>query len=188
MMIRPDQTAVFIEPYTKDLSSYTVYTSLDKIASLSKFECKVIATAHKDLDKSLAARPNADDGKLRNFRLALSVTGEYTSYFGGTKALALAAINNSMTRVNGVFEKDFGVHMNLISNNDIVIYTSASSDPYSVASTGSNGAWNQELQTTLTNVIGSANYDIGHLFGASGGGGNAGCIGCVCKIQLLLLL
>jgi hypothetical protein len=163
------------------LSSYSVYTSSDKIASLSKFECKVIATAHKDLDKSLAARPNADDGKLRNFRLALSVTGEYTSYFGGTKALALAAINNSMTRVNGVFEKDFGVHMNLISNNDLVIYTSASSDPYSVASTGSNGAWNQELQTTLTNVIGSANYDIGHLFGASGGGGNAGCIGCVCK-------
>lgn len=163
------------------MSSYSVYTSSDKIASLSKFECKVIATAHKDLDKSLAARPNADDGKLRNFRLALSVTGEYTSYFGGTKALALAAINNSMTRVNGVFEKDFGVHMNLISNNDLVIYTSASSDPYSAASTGSNGAWNQELQTTLTNVIGSANYDVGHLFGASGGGGNAGCIGCVCK-------
>ncbi|MBK9225440.1 MAG: hypothetical protein IPO23_13950 [Flavobacterium sp.] len=78
--------------------------------------------------------------------------------------------------------------MNLISNNDLVIYTSASSDPYSAASTGANGAWNQELQTTLTNVIGSANYDIGHLFGASGGGGNAGCIGCVCKIQLLLLL
>ncbi|MTV64577.1 reprolysin-like metallopeptidase, partial [Streptococcus pneumoniae] len=25
------------------------------------------------------------------------------------------------------------------------------------------------------------NYDIGHLLGASGGGGNAGCIGCVCQ-------
>ncbi|RZJ24844.1 MAG: secretion protein, partial [Flavobacterium sp.] len=36
------------------------------------------------------------------------------------------------------------------------------------------------LQTTLTNNIGSANYDIGHLFGATGGGGNAGCIGCIC--------
>jgi len=32
----------------------------------------------------------------------------------------------------------------------------------------------------LTSVIGAANYDIGHLFGASGGGGNAGCIGCIC--------
>jgi hypothetical protein len=45
--------------------------------------------------------------------------------------------------------------------------------------TGAAGAWSQ-AQTTLTNVIGEANYDIGHLFGATGGGGNAGCIGCVC--------
>jgi hypothetical protein len=42
------------------------------------------------------------------------------------------------------------------------------------------GSWNVELQNTLTTVIGSAAYDIGHMFGASGGGGNAGCIGCVC--------
>ena len=85
-----------------------------------------------------------------------------------------------MTRVNGVFEKDFGVRMTLIANNDLVIYTNASTDPYSAAAAGSGGAWNQELQTTLTSVIGNAGYDIGHLFGASGGGGNAGCIGCVC--------
>jgi chitodextrinase len=180
MAISADKSAVFIEPYTKDLSTYVVYKKSDKAASLSKFECTVIDNAKKDLkDKSLLNRPNADDGNLRTFRLAMSVTGEYTVYFGGTKALALAAINNSLTRVNGVFEKDFGVHMNLIANTDLVIYTSASTDPYSVAASMAN--WNQELQTTLTNVIGSANYDIGHLFGASGGGGNAGCIACVCK-------
>src|SRR5690606_37077945 len=103
-----------------------------------------------------------------------------TAYFGGTKALALAAINNTMTRVNGVFEKDFAARCVLISNTDAVIYTSASSDPYSAASTGAGGAWNNELQNTLTSVIGEANYDVGHLFGATGGGGNAGCIGCVC--------
>ncbi|RTY93887.1 GEVED domain-containing protein [Flavobacterium sp. GT3R68] len=179
MLIYADKSAVFIEPYTTDLSTYTVYKKSDKAASLSKFECTVIETAKNEINTTL--RPNADDGNLRTYRLAMSVTGEYTTYFGGTKALALAAINNSMTRVNGVFEKDFGVHMNLIANNDLVIYTSGSTDPYSDAATGSGGAWNQELQTTLTNVIGSANYDIGHLFGASGGGGNAGCIGCVCK-------
>ncbi|MGK4566403.1 reprolysin-like metallopeptidase [Flavobacterium sp. 3HN19-14] len=180
MVIYADKSAVFIEPYTKDLSTYAVYRKSDKIASLTKFECTLIDKAKKDITTS-ALRPNADDGNLRNFRLAMSVTGEYTVYFGGTKALALAAINATMTRVNGVFEKDFGVHMNLIANTDTVIYTSASTDPYSAAATGADGAWNQELQTTLTNNIGSANYDIGHLFGATGGGGNAGCIGCVCK-------
>lgn len=178
MLVKADQSAVFIEPYTTDLSSYAVYRKADKAATLDRFECRVIDAVHAEV--ATTARPNADDAILRTFRLAMSVTGEYTAYFGGTKALALAAINNSMTRVNGVFEKDFSARMVLIANTDAVIYTSASTDPYSAAAAGSGGAWNQELQTTLTNVIGSANYDVGHLFGASGGGGNAGCIGCVC--------
>lgn len=178
MIIKADQSAVFIEPYTKDLKTYSVFRKTDKMASLNKFECKVVNKLSPNTLTNFVARPNADDGNLRNYRLALSVTGEYTAYFGGTKALALAAINNSMTRVNGVFEKDFGVHMNLIANNDLVVYTSASSDPYSASSNMSR--WNAELQSTLTSVIGEANYDIGHLFGATGGGGNAGCIGCVC--------
>jgi chitodextrinase len=178
MSINADKSAVFIEPYSTDLNTYTVYKKSDKAASLSKFDCTVIDNAKKDLNTA-TLRPNADDGNLRTFKLAMSVTGEYSTYFGGTKALALAGINNTMTRVNAIFEKDFGVHMNLIANNDLVIYTSASTDPYSASASKAN--WNQELQTTLTNVIGNANYDVGHLFGGDGGGGNAGCIGCVCK-------
>lgn len=179
MTINADRSAVFIEPYSKDLKTYAVYKKSDKTASLSKFECTVIDEAKKDLKINGALlRPNADDGLLRTFRLALSVTAEYTTYFGGTKALALAAMNNTMTRVNGIFEIDCGIHMNLIANNDVLIYTNASTDPYSPATSIAN--WNLQLQNNLTTVIGNANYDIGHLFGATGGGGNAGCIGCVC--------
>ncbi len=179
MVIKADQSAEFIEPYTTNLNTYTVYRKTDKVASLNKFECKVMEEAHSDLGNSSLARPNADDATLRTYRLAMSVTGEYTVYFGGTKALALAAINNSLTRVNGVFEKDFAVHLNLIANTDAVIYTNASTDPYSPAASMDN--WNLQLMNTLSSVIGNANFDIGHLFGATGGGGNAGCIGCVCS-------
>jgi hypothetical protein len=63
-------------------------------------------------------------------------------------------MNNTMTRVNGVFEKDFAARMVLIANNDAVIYTNASTDPYSAASGMSN--WNSQLQSTLTSVIGEA--------------------------------
>jgi chitodextrinase len=178
MKLEADKPAVFIEPFSQDLKTYSVYKKSDKEQVLNSFECKVAAQAVIDIPSDLAARPNADDAILRTFRLALSVTGEYTAYFGGTKALALAAINNTMTRVNGVFEKDFAVRMVLVANNDAVIYTAAASDPYSPAASLSN--WNSELQANLTSVIGEANYDVGHLFGASGGGGNAGCIGCVC--------
>jgi chitodextrinase len=179
MVVKADQSAEFIEPYTTNLNTYAVYRKADRAATLNKFECKVIETAHQDLAASAIARPNADDATLRTYRLAMSVTGEYTAYFGGTKALALAAINNSMTRVNGVFEKDFATRLVLIANTDAVIYTSASTDPYSPASGLDN--WNLQLMNTLSSVIGNANFDIGHLFGATGGGGNAGCIGCVCS-------
>src|SRR4030095_12870827 len=105
---------------------------------------------------------------------------EYSNYFGATSssqvALVLAAFNATLTRCNGVYEKDLALHLNLIANTTSVIYYNPSTDPYSP----NLSQWNAQLQSTLTNVIGEANYDIGHMFGASGGGGNAGCIGCIC--------
>ncbi|WP_394758087.1 reprolysin-like metallopeptidase [Flavobacterium sp.] len=173
MVLSADKSAVFIEPVSTDLKTYSVYKKADKKQSLTPFECKVIDRIEPSITNGALLRPNADDATLRAFRLAISTTGEYTAHFGGTKAQALAAINATMTRVNGVFEKDFAVRMVLIANTDAVIYTSASTDPYTTN-------YNSELQSTLTSVIGEANYDVGHVFVKAGDNGNAGCIGCVC--------
>jgi hypothetical protein len=62
---------------------------------------------------------------------------------------------NTMSRVNGIFNKDLAVRLVLIANNDAIVYLDAATDPYSAATTGAAGAWSQEAQTTLTNVIGS---------------------------------
>ncbi|MTH17119.1 reprolysin-like metallopeptidase [Flavobacterium sp. LC2016-01] len=178
MVFRSDKSTEFIEENPDDKTEYILFA---KNSSASKrLICK---TDDAILNKSITGKTanTASSAKIfKTMRLAISCTGEYTAFFGGTKALALAGMNNTMTRVNGVFNRDLAVKLVLIDNNDAVIYTDATSDPYSNASAGADGAWNQEVQTTLTNVIGNANYDIGHLFGASGGGGNAGCIGCVC--------
>jgi chitodextrinase len=175
MTINAGKSAVFIEPISQDLTTYSVYKKADRVKSLTPFECEVIdAIAPQINEDETLLRPNADDATLRTFRLALSCTGEYATYFGGTKALALAAMNNSMTRVNGVFENDFAIRMVLIANNDLVIYTNASTDPYTTS-------YNSQLQSTLTSVIGDANYDVGHLFVRASNNGNAGCIGCVCN-------
>ena len=172
MVIGADRSAVFIEPISEDLTTYTVYKKADKSNTFNPFECKVINQVTTQISGE-TLRPNADDSTLRTFRLAVSTTGEYTAYFGGTKAGALAAINASMTRVNGVFEKDFAIRMVLIANNDAVIYTNASTDPYTTS-------YNSQLQSTLTSVIGESNYDVGHVFVRASNNGNAGCIGCVC--------
>lgn len=183
MIFRTDKVNEFIEPYSADHKVYAVFKSVRQPGQLP-WSCSTpdqqLATG-LNTQINLTSRSGAD---LKTMRLAQSVTAEYSNYFGATSSsqvsLVLSAVNNTLTRCNGVYEKDLALHLNLISNTTSVFYYSPSTDPYSAASTGAGGAWNNELQTTLTSVIGDANYDIGHLFGQSGGGGNAGCIGCVC--------
>jgi len=123
----------------------------------------------------------ANTNTLSKYRLAVSTNGQYTRYHGGTVAGALAGINATLTHVNAIFERDFGVTLELIANNDLIIYTDPATDPYS----DNSGSLNGELQTNLDIVIGSANYDHGHIFSAlacgSGGCGNAGIIGGFCN-------
>ncbi|MCG2612177.1 M12 family metallo-peptidase [Flavobacterium sp. SM15] len=173
-----EKGTLIIDPLTKDLKKYIVFRRSNNSGSKLPFDCSTPESMLSGKGFENEILNNADDSQLRRFRLAMSCTGEYTSYHGGTVAGAMAAINTTVTRVNGVFENDFNATMVLIATNSNVVYTNAATDPYSPAAQLSN--WNAELQANLTAVIGEANYDVGHLFGATGGGGNAGCIGCVC--------
>ena len=182
MTLYPDQSAVFIEPISEDLTTYTIYKKSDKKKAFTKFECNVIDETLSEVQptQNTTNLRGADDAKLRTFRLALSCTGEFAAYFGGTKAATLAAMNSTMTRINGVFEKDFGVKLILIANNDAIIYTNSITDPYSDSVNKSN--WKTENQTMLTSIIGESNYDIGHLLGAGiANSGDAGARGSVCE-------
>lgn len=179
MLFRADKATEFIEQNPDNKEEYVLFSSKDAASKL-KLVCKTIDAVVNNIEGK-TAKTASNTKVFKTLRLALSCTGEYTAYFGGTKALALAGMNATLTRVNGVLNKDLALKLVLIANNDAVIYTDASTDPYSNASAGADGAWNQEVQTTFTDVIGNNNYDIGHLFGASGGGGNAGCIGCICS-------
>ena len=182
MVLRSNgQPAEFMEPIKGETQKYVLYRSDKKAKGELPLNC---TTDEKDLTSRLlskTANTKISDRIFRTMRLALSCTGEYTAYHGGTVQGALTAMNATMTRVNGVFNRDLALKLVIIADNDKVIFTDAATDPYTAVTGGkAPTAWNQELQTTLTNTIGEANYDIGHLFGASGGGGNAGCIGCVC--------
>lgn len=181
MQLKLGESAVFIEPTsTNNINEYKIYSKKQKN---SQFLCNTQKSSSIN-GLTFSKAFNANDGLLRTYRLALSCTGEYAQYFGGTKALALAAMNNTLTRVNGVFENDFSIRMVLIPQQDNIIFLNPNTDPYSEARIGANGQWNAELLEVLhgnTYGIGDAAFDVGHLLGASGGGGNAGCIGCVCN-------
>ena len=182
MVFRTDKANEFIEPYSKDHTVYAVFSSHREKGKLP-WTC---TTEEKQMDADIKSKirepflSGSSTGQLKTMRLAQSCNGEYANFFGATGAaqvgLVLAAYNATLTRCNGCYEKDLALHLNLIANTTAVIYYNPSTDPYSTTLS----QWNAQLQSTLTSVIGEANYDIGHMFGASGGGGNAGCIGCVC--------
>ena len=182
MVFRTGNDNEFIEPYSNDHTVYSVYRSHREKGQLP-WTC---STDDKQMASSLKSQissanlTGSSTGILKTMRLAQSCNGEYSNYFGALSsadvALVLAAYNATLTRCNGVYEKDLALHLNLIANTTAVIYYNPSTDPYSTTLS----QWNGQLQSTLTSVIGEANYDIGHMFGATGGGGNAGCIGCVC--------
>ncbi|WP_430908242.1 reprolysin-like metallopeptidase [Maribacter sp. 2-571] len=136
------------------------------------FVCDTKAKVHRN-ERASALRP-VDGQVLREYRLAVSATGEYTEYHGGSVSDALAAINATVTRINALFETDLAVRLVLVGNTDSVIYTDPDTDPYT-------GNLNNQAQSTLTREIGEANYDIGHLFNNDQNNGNAGFIGAICE-------
>ncbi|MGI9581825.1 reprolysin-like metallopeptidase [Chryseobacterium sp. RRHN12] len=180
MIIGTDGKYEFIEPATADKSYYSVHGKTNK--SRHSFVCntkedkEAIAKMQKLMNSGTAAKSN--NKTFHTLRLAMSVTGEYTAFFGGV-AGALTQINATLSRVNGVFEKEFNVHVNAI-NAPALIFPDDANDPYSTSDLMCK--WSNELMNTLHGGaygVTDADFDIGHLFGATGGGGRAGCIGCI---------
>ncbi|WP_264520695.1 zinc-dependent metalloprotease [Flavobacterium sp. N1994] len=192
MVSRADKASEFMEPYATDANVYVVYNSARNKAAIP-FVCSTTTEPKNPTITGKSASTNrSNSGTLKNVRLALSCNGEYAAYFGAStagnatdKAKVLAAFNATLSRCNGVYEKDLAIHMNLVAQTTNVIYCNPSTDPYST----NLNSWNAQLQNTLSTKLTGASttlaannaaYDIGHMFGATGGGGNAGCIGCVC--------
>ena len=171
----------YIESYAADQPVYAVFKAQRKAGQMP-WTCN---TADRNLANALNQQVGQEfsiarsGGNLKTYRLALSCNGEYANFFGATSSaqvgLVLAAFNNTLTRCNGIFEKDLAMHLNLIPSTTNVIYYNGGTDPYTTLAN-----WNVQLENTLIANVGEANYDIGHMFGSTGGGGNAGCIGCIC--------
>ena len=183
-MIIKDGKFQFIEPITNDKQVFGVFYKTKRVEGDHGFECSTEEKNFKDI-KSLESfgkknlsnvgitnRPAST--KFRTYRLALSTTGEYTKKFDPSGGITntVTQMNATMTRVNGIFQKDFAIKL-IIQDLSNIIFTDPATDPYS-------DNLNLQLQQTLTNQIGNVAYDMGHVFNAAGGNGNAGSIGSTC--------
>ena len=133
--------------------------------------------------QSLSPRPKqglgakSTSGAIKTFRTAVATTGEYGVYHGGTAEGALSAVVATMNRVDGIFESELGISLELVDNNDLIVFTDIVTDPF----TGNNNAsvLIDESQVEIDARIGADNYDVGHTL--STGAGGLASLGAVCR-------
>ncbi|WP_047549009.1 reprolysin-like metallopeptidase [Psychroserpens sp. Hel_I_66] len=165
-----DSGTYFIDPYTESNNFYISYSKSSLTNNSDEWVCDYVDELEENADRESgpSLNRNANDGFLREFRLALACTVEYSTFHGGTLPGVMTAMVNTMTRVNGVYERELSITMIMVPNTSIIFLgPSVTSDPY----TNDDGfAMLTENQTTINTNIGTGNYDIGHVFSTGGGG------------------
>ncbi|MGH7486163.1 MAG: reprolysin-like metallopeptidase, partial [bacterium] len=168
---------VFIDPYRRWDARYVLsYFKADaRRAAGPAFHCDVKDSAeNKESEPKVLPGPvtaAASGTQLRTYRLALAATGEYSTAVCAPNPAAIACAMNamavSMNRVDGIYEREVAIRMVLIANDNLIVYTDGTTDPYT---NNDGGTMLGQNQTNINSVIGLANYDIGHVFSTGGGG------------------
>ena len=178
MVLSGKKETAYIDTYTKDLQNYIVYNR-SSLRTNRTWSCMVEDSAEETTTISgrNSSSALASDGLFRTYRMAMACTIEYAAYhitaagianiapLATKKAAVLAAMNVTMTRLNGVYERDMSLRMQLVANNDLIIFVTTDSFTNDDANSLIN-----ESQTVIDANIGSANYDIGHTVSTGGGG------------------
>lgn len=174
---------VFLQPKKDAKAIHLYYQRSD--ALYKDYELPFCSTpndqkAYKMERGLISQKNNATTGELKTYRFAVAATAEYTQFWGddddsnGTNQEdALAAVANTVNRMNEILEVDLGVRLELVTD-AFLLYTDTLTDPFT-------GDFNSEIQELLTNNVGEANYDIGHLFHRGQANGDAGSVGNVCQ-------
>ncbi|ALJ05363.1 hypothetical protein APS56_09600 [Pseudalgibacter alginicilyticus] len=178
MTLSAKNGAQFIDPYTSDSKTYIVYHKKDLPELKDALNCYTPNDYTELENKTSNSKSllNANDGKLRTYRLALASTVEYATFqinaagvSGSTeevkKDAVLAAMVITMNRVNGIFKRDLSIQMTLVDNDAIIFL--AENDGFT---NHSASALINESQTIINGAIGTSNYDIGHTFSTGAGG------------------
>ena len=71
-------------------------------------------------------------------------------------------MNTALNRINFVLETELAIQLELIENNDSLIFFDAATDPYS---NGNASTMASENNNYLIASLGTSTYDVGHVFG-----------------------
>jgi subtilisin-like proprotein convertase family protein len=186
-MVLSDAGTFYIDPFTTNLKGYIFYAK-ESVTVPRPFSCYSNAEPSDEMQFETNSMMNGN-GLFRTYRLAMACTIEFASFHvnaainAGTitsaateaqrKSVVLAAMNVTVSRVNSVYETDMSLRMQLVADNETIIFITSDSFNNNAAGTLIN-----ESQTVIDQLIGFDNYDIGHT--VSTGGGGLAALGSVC--------
>lgn len=186
--ISTGRDTAMIDPYQKgDTENYLVYNKSEYGASDNGFYCNVEKTMKKitESDYKTDFLPSAPEftfgAQVRTYRLAVATTGEWSRNAAGNdstlnpfqiRTRALAVIMTTVNRLNGIYVRELASQFQLVNPNPAddarnIVFDDPATDPYNNIDTSAELNANQ---MTLDQRVGTANYDIGHLYGTGGGG------------------
>ncbi|MEZ4828168.1 MAG: M12 family metallo-peptidase [Bacteroidia bacterium] len=155
-IILSENGSAFIDPYSRlTTTEYISYWKKDADDESREGVCGV----EEKSDPAIPANVTEGiEGQLLTYRLAMAADSGYSSFHGGTVASVMAAIVTLVNQVNAIYERDVAIRMVLIPNNDQLIFFGP--DPYT---NGALGTMLGQNQNAVNSIIGSTNYDIGHV-------------------------
>lgn len=178
---RADNDWFLLSPQLKERSDdYMVYRYKDAVDKTNNEEAKKstladFLTIESPYNDTALQQKTAFIGEqIRTYRLAISTSGEYGQKMGGTVADVVAESMILVNRINQILLSDLALQFELVDS-EAVMFIDANTDPYTNTDAASDVDINQ---STLDNLLGQANYDVGHLL-TTNGGGLAG-VGVVC--------
>ncbi len=185
-MVYDGGNTYLIDPYsTQNDGYYICYYKRDYRTAARPFNCGVVDEQEKELQQEGKIIMGNEPPRMaykthgtlkKTFRMALTGTGEYALAVDGptpTKQGVLSIMNTSLARVNGILQRELAVTLQLIGNNDTLIYLDPATDSFTALQNSIVNLNTQYAnQKNTDTVIGRGNYDIGIVF-CSGDGGIA---------------
>jgi len=174
-MLQTSQGRVFIDPDPgNSISNRYISRSAGSESSQNTFQCSAGQLVENQSMSPVSSYRTSSRvaGSLLEYRLAVSATKQYVDAVGADKAAAMIEIATAINRVNQIYERDLGIKLVLVANNDDLIDdTGANSGFYLPGGAEKDGfSLLDENQTWTDTTIGSGSYDIGHIFTTGGGG------------------
>ena len=167
---------VFIDPLAGRTNQYVSRTTGTNDVQYNPFQCRANElvsnreSPNLEFSKSFSSvTSNRIPGRMLGYRLAVSATPEYVSAVSTSTpsvADAMAEINTAINRVNQIYERDLGIRLFLIANNDLLIDI----DNEAGFTNEAPEFLISENQLWIDSRIKPSSYDIGHVLSTGSGG------------------